>query len=80
MSGFYIEAGGFQHAAAINARRPTCQRWNDMPAALPLAQEIAGQARDEAAMTARGTNVVLRDWARLSFTGSGARATAKKEK
>ena len=38
MSGFYntIRAA-LWHAAVIDPCRPTCQRWDDMPAALPLA-------------------------------------------
>ena len=32
MSGFHIEKGGFQYAAAIDARRRTCPCWHDMAA------------------------------------------------
>ncbi len=32
MSGFYIETGGFQYAAAIDARHCTCLRRQDMAA------------------------------------------------
>ena len=32
MSGFHIEKGGFQYAAAIDARHRTGQRWHDMAA------------------------------------------------
>ena len=32
MSGLYIEAGEFQYAAAIDARRRTSQRGHDMAA------------------------------------------------
>ena len=39
MSGFHIEAGGFQYVAAIDARHRAGQRRHDMPASASVKRE-----------------------------------------
>ena len=42
MSGFHIETGGFQYAAAIDARH----RWHDMAAGVTLKKSLTEQIRN----------------------------------
>ncbi len=45
MSGFHIEAGGYQYAAAIDARQRTGRRRHDMAAGVTLKQSLTEPIR-----------------------------------
>ena len=45
MSGFHIEAGGYQYAAAIDARQRASQRRHDMAAGVTLKQSLTEPIR-----------------------------------